>query len=172
MHARKEEMSLGTRLVECVVRLQIVMQTHMYFNPPIHPSEIVPLGMHSSITDMSLTFCSHRSQAESMLDTLCRNDQPVLLINWCVCQSQHKHISRWFVCWLSLGMHYETISRWHTDSIVVRVTQWRDYTAVYQLWWNTDNSTKSIRVELPELLKQVSWGIICISKTLKKKKQN
>ena len=50
--------------------------------------------VHSSITDMN--FCSHRYNSRYIM---------------------YKHISKWFVCWVSRSVHYETISS-NVNSIV------------------------------------------------------
>jgi len=86
-----------------------------------------------------------------------------------LCQSQHEHTSRWFVCWFSLGVSYETTSRWHWFHCD------QSYPAVgLQLtnWDGTDISTRSSRVELPEMLKWVGLGTTCVSTKLCRKLDN
>ena len=145
-----------------------------YFNPPVHPRkfrccEIVALGIHSSIIEMN--FCSHRSHAVSILDILRKNDQSVLTNNrfalsksaWAYLQMVRLLVFTGHV----LRDHFKVtlIPLWSelpSGGITLQLTNWD----------GTDISTRSIRVELPELLKWVGLGTTCVSTKLCKKLDN
>ena len=120
--------------------------------------------MHSFIN-----FCSHRSHAESILNTLCRNVQSVLLINWLAFS---KLAWAYFQMVRLLGLTGRALR----DHFKVTSTPlWSELPngVVTQQFTNcegTDSSTRSNRVELPVLLKQVGWGTTCVSTKLCKKK--
>ena len=106
----------------------ILALIHLFIQGRFLCCEIVALGMHSSMTDIN--FCSHRSHAASILDTLVQ-EYPVSSVNQSVGfgeVSMSIPPDGSFACF-----HGACISRpfqGNIDSIMVRVTQWRDYIAV------------------------------------------
>ena len=139
------------------------------FNPSVHPRKVPLLwnsGSRGALFHNRHKFCSHRSHAASILDTLCRIVQSVLLIN---------RLAFLKLAWAYLQMVrlLGLTGRALRDHFKVTSTPlWSELLngVVTQQFTNcegTGSSTRSNRVELPELLKWVGWGTTCVKyKTL------